>query len=130
MADTVDVRAVKDTGRQRLLHLQARSDGTGEAAVTKLDISTKLTADGQTCTYTVIDRIEYDVGGMQIRLDWDHDTDDEIVTLSGAGFFDWTYVGGLGDPKSAGGTGDILLTSIGATAGDSYDISIWYRCKA
>ncbi len=131
MVDTVDVRNVKSTGLKRVLRIQNRSDGTGEAAATKLDISTLTTVAGAVCTYTVIDRIEYDIVGMQVRLDWDHTTDDEIVTLQGGtGSLDWTSIGGLVDPKSAGGTGDILLNTAGHTAGDSYDITIYYRCKA
>ena len=67
---------------------------------------------------------------MQVRLLWDHDTDDEIATLSGGGAFDWSSIGGLTDPRSAGGTGDVLLTTNGHTAGDSYDITIYYIAKA
>ncbi len=130
MADTVDTRAVKTTGRRRILHLQNRSDGTGESAVNKLDISTLKTIRGDVCTYTVVDKIEYNVSKMSVRLDWDHDTDDEIVTLSGEGVIDWADFGGLIDPKTAGGTGDILLTTNGAIAGSTYDLTIYYRCKA
>lgn len=129
MADTVDTKIVY-SGRYHVVHLQNRSDGTGESGVTKVDISTLTTRAGAVCTYTTIDRIEYDCGGMSVRLDWDHTTDDEITTLSGGGALDWSSVGGLTDPRSSGGTGDILLTTNGHASGDSYDISIWLRAKA
>ena len=34
------------------------------------------------------------------------------------------------DPKSSGGTGDILLTTTGHSSGDSYDITVYAKLKA
>jgi hypothetical protein len=130
MPDVVDSKTLRSGGRYHVVHLQNRSDGTGESGVTKVDISGLLTAYGAVCTYTTIDRIEYDISGMTVRLDWDHDADDEIATLGGGGALDWSAVGGKTDPRSAGGTGDILLTTNGHSAGDTYDITIYLRCKA
>lgn len=128
MADTVDVKAVFSGGRQYILHLQNRSDGTGESDVTKLDISTLLMSQGQVPTYTSVDRIEHSINGFSyVLLEWDHTTDDEIATLVGQGVR--TFPTGNVDPKSAGGTGDVLLTTNGGVAGSSYDITIWLRLK-
>lgn len=129
MADTVDSRVVHN-GRYYVIHIQNRSDGTGESAVNKVDISTLTTPNGAVCTKTAIDRIEFAVSGMTVRLNWDRvGTDDEIVTLSGNGSFDWSSAGGLVDPASDG-TGDILLTTLGHDTGDTYDITLWLRPKA
>jgi hypothetical protein len=35
---------------------------------------------------------------------------------------DFSDVGGLHDPQSAGGTGDLLVTSAGASSGDIYHL--------
>lgn len=130
MADTVDTRVIRSGGRRHVVQLQNRSDGTGESAVTKVDISTLLTVDGKVPTYSTIEKIKFTIEGMSVRLNWDHTTPDEIATLVGQNVLDWRDVGGITDPRSAGGTGDITLTTIGHTAGDTYDITIYMRLKA
>lgn len=130
MADAVDVATIRSRGRTHVVHMVNVSDGTGESAVTKVDISALLTVDGKVPTYTVIDRIEYSVQGMAVRLFWDHTTDDEIAVLQGSGVIDWQASGGKVDPRTTGGTGDILLTTTGHSSGDTYDITIWLRLKA
>jgi hypothetical protein len=131
MADTVDVKTLFGGKRYKMFHLTNQSDGTGEAAVTKVDISTLTDPVGAVCTYTAIDRIEYSVFGMNyVTLAWDHTTDDEIAVLSGQGVMDWSQLGGNVDPRTAGGTGDILLTTNGAAAGAGYDITLYVKPKA
>lgn len=130
MADTVNVQHVFAGGYRRAVHLTNESDGTGESAVAKVDISTLTTSDGRTCTYTTIDYIEYDVAGGYVVLEWNHTTPDEIAVLNGAGVIDWRDLGGKTDPGSSGGTGDIQVTTDGFVDGSSYDITIHYRAKA
>lgn len=137
MADTVNTQVVFTGNRRYVVRLTNESDGTGESAVTKVDISTltapsgKAGAPGTAATYTAIDKIEYQVNGFNyVKLAWDHTTDDEIAILSGNGCIDAKAFGGIVDPKSTGGTGDILLTTDGAIDGASYDITIWLRPKA
>ncbi len=129
MADAVDSKVVFSSRNRYIVRLVNISDGTGESAVVKVDISALTGPDGTPPTRTVVEKIEYDISGMTVRLYWDHDTDDEIVAISGAGFLDWTEVGGLVDPASAGGTGDILLTTNAHTAGDTYTITLYLRLK-
>jgi hypothetical protein len=130
MADTVDTKVVFSGRKRYVVHLTCVSDGTGESGVTKVDISA-LTGFGFVPTYTVIDLIEANVQGFtSARLYWDHTTDDEIAMLgSGPSLIDWTAYGGNVDPKSTGGTGDILLTTAGAVSGATYDITIHLRPK-
>lgn len=131
MADTVNTQVVYNGHRRYAVHLTNQSDGTGESGVTKVDISTLTNGDGQTATYTTIDRIVGTTGGFNyVALHWDHTTDDEIAVLSGPFDIDFSVEGGLTDPKSAGGTGDIILTTDGAYDGASYDITIYLRAKA
>jgi len=141
MADTVEVEKIygansAEAGRGRYVYrLSNKSDSTGENAVTKIDISS-LFAPGPgktklTPTYTVVERIDYRVTGFDyVELLWDHDTDDQIAVLREQGVIDFTPFGGQIDPKSAGGTGDIKLTTAGATTGGSYEIAIQFRVKA
>jgi hypothetical protein len=130
MADTVDTKVLRGSRGYYTVVLQNRSDGTGESDVTKVDISTLLTGSGGVPTYTAIERIDWAVWGFNyVLLEWDHTTDDEIATLAGVGSLDWTYEGGNVDPRSSGGTGDILLTTSGTTANSGYDITIRLRLK-
>jgi len=131
MADTVDSKVVY-SGRRYALHLTNVSDATGESAVTKVDISTLADPHGTVATYSVVDRIEYNIQGFtSVRLLWDHTAPDEIAVLpTGSGVMDWSVVGGNVDPRTAGGTGDVLLTTAGAVSGATYDITLWLRPKA
>lgn len=130
MADTVDTKVIFN-GRHYVVNLTNISDGTGESNVVKVDVSTLTSRKtGGAATYTVVDRIDYQVNGFNyVLLEWDATTDDEIAVLKGTGSFDWSAVGGNVDPKSSGTVGDILLTTNGSTAGNSYDITLWLRLK-
>lgn len=131
MADTVNQSVVANTKRYYNVHRSCMSDGTGETDATVVDVSTLVDAMGRVCDYSVVDRIEYSVWGMSyVLVKWDHTTDDEIAVLSGQGVIDWSDMGGKVDPKTAGGTGDILLSSVGATAGGGYDITFITRKKS
>jgi len=131
MVDTVDTKVLSATTRKYTLKLTNISDGTGETTVTKLDISTLVGPDGTAPTSTVVESIEGMVQGFSsVHLFWDHTTNDEIAVLgTGYTYFDWRDIGGNADPKSSGGTGDILLTTVGASATATYDITITLRLK-
>ena len=132
MADTVDVVTQYNSPRRLVVVMTSESDGTGESAVAKVDKSAFTGPDGTEPSRFMIEEIEYDVGGMRVLLEWDHTTPDEIAVLNGAGFLDFTKGGkfaGKVDPASAGGTGDILLTTVGHTAGDGYTITLVMKKK-
>jgi hypothetical protein len=139
MADAVTTQVLHkgDHNNRYVVRLTSLSDGTGESAVIKVDISTLGVTQGEagapskTCTWTTVEKIEYNVSGMTVSLLWDHTTDDVIARLgSGFGCEDFKKVGGLHDPKSSGGTGDILLTTAGHTSGDTYDITLYLKLEA
>lgn len=125
MADTVASNVIFSGERKYAIQLTCVSDGTGETNVTKVDISTLLNLAGQPCTRTAIEEIKWDVQGFSsVRLSWDHTTDDVAAIMSGRGAVSYAHLGYLFDPQSAGGTGDLLLTSVGAAAGATYDITV------
>lgn len=132
MADTVTTEYIFSGRRRKIIHLTGISDGTGESGVAKVDISA-LTFNGSVVpTYTTIDMIDFAIQGYtSIRLFWDHTTDDEIAILpAGVGTIHWSALGGKTDPRSSGGTGDILLTTAGHVSGATYDITLYFRPKA
>lgn len=138
MANVVDVKTLFNGRRNKAFHLYGVLDTSHESNVAKVDISTFNDPNGVVATYTAIDRIEYSVSGAgYVTLAWDHTADDEIAVLAGQGVIDWTPMGGSVDPRTAGGTGDILLSTASYTAalGDgtnemTYDITIYVRMKA
>ena len=130
MADTVDSKVLFSGTRRYVINLTNESDGSGEAAVAKVDISGLTGPNGGTATYSSIDRIDYSVGGFNyVTLEWNADTPDEIAVLFGEGSIDWTSVGGNTDPSTTGGSGDVQLTTDGAADGDSYNITLWMRLR-
>lgn len=132
MADAVTSEYIFDGERRKVLHLTNISDSTGESAVVKADMSAITFNNGKTPTGSAVDLIDYNIQGFTaVYLYWDHTTDDEIAILpAGSGTLDWNALGGKADPRSAGGTGDIVLTTAGAASGATYDLTVYFRPKA
>lgn len=123
MVDKVTVTAMAAHTKEYIQHITSESDGTGESAVTKLDMST-LTG----VTALTVMQIEFIVSGMNyVTLAWDATTDDVIAVLSGSGIIDFSESNGKVDPQSSGTTGDIKLTTDGHVDGSMYDILITYK---
>lgn len=127
MADTV-TSAIRQTRTHYVVHLTGISDATGETNVLKVDKSAITDLNGAEPPLLRIDSVMWCMQGYsRIKLSTDHSTDDTVIVLDGHGYFDWSEDGGLFDPNSAGGTGDLLLTSTGGASGSSYDITIRIR---
>lgn len=131
MPDTVTSQVVRDDQNgYYAVHLTNASDGTGESNVNKIDVSTLTAGNGSAATYTTIKRIVGNVWGMNyVRLHWDATTDTTIAILKDSFDFDWSMEGGITDPRGTGTTGDVLLTTNGATSGGGYDITIYTKLK-
>lgn len=135
MSDAAVVNVIGQTAEHYVVHLASVSDGSGEAAVVKVDKSTLVAADGAEPASLDIERIQWNCDGMQARILWDHDTDDLAFVCSGFGELDFRGRDldlvpkdcRLKDPRSTGGAGDILLTTSGHTSGDTYNITLWLR---
>jgi hypothetical protein len=124
VADTVD-SIVQLSGKNRyFVRLTNISDGTGEADVIKVDKSTLVNVNGVEPTKLNLVSVQWSIQGFSsIRLEWDHTTDDEMVVLGpGNGYMDFSEAGALADPASAGGTGDVILTTAGAVSGATYNL--------
>ena len=122
MVDTVSTNITNDGLRNFHVHLQGVSDGTGETAVVKVDISTLIGPNGTIAPASFsVKSIQYDVAGFSsVQLFFDATTDDQLATMSGPGFLEFDSP--LKDPRSTGFTGDILLTSNNPISGAIYDI--------
>jgi hypothetical protein len=125
MADAVTTKTLISGSKRIILQLTNISDGTGESAVTKLDISALTGPNGVAPTKISIEEIQWCVQGFSsVRLLTDHTADDVVALLSGNGYRSYHFAGFLIDPASAGDTGDLLLTTVGATTSATYDILI------
>ena len=126
MADAVTSTTIFDGDRKAVIQLTNTSDGTGESAVTKVDVSAlSARSDGATCTGCKIDKIVYTTFGMSVKLLWNASTNTIALDLN-SGYsdsFDFSGFGGLQNTAASGGkTGDIKLTTTGHGSGDSYVI--------
>lgn len=131
MADTVDTLVLQSNQRRYIARFTNVSDATGESAVVKVDKSTLVAANGLEPYRLILDYAKWSIQGFtSVRLFWDHTTDDEIAVFgTGAGERNYAENGGLYDPVSAGGTGDVLLTTAGAASGATYDIELNFRLE-
>lgn len=130
MTDTVTTQVLNNGPRNYVVRLLSQSDGTGESAVTKVDISTLVGPDGKNAPTTLaIEKAEWSIQGMSaVRLLFDATTDDEAMNLTGNGYADF-HGSNINDPKSTGTTGDIKVTTVGAISGGTYDITLHLKKK-
>ena len=125
MADAVTSTTLMDSDRVAIIQLTSTSDGTGEAAVKKVDVSALSdSSTGQACTGVRLAKIVYSTFGMSVRLLWDATTDTICWDLNSdyTDSEDFTEFGGVRNTSGSGKTGDIMLTTTGHTNGDSYVI--------
>lgn len=123
MADAVTSQTIIDGERKVVMKFTNLSDGTGESAVTKVDVSA-LQANklGQACSRVTIEKVHYSVSGMVATLLWDATADVRIMDLQGDGVFCMEQFGGIPNNAGAGVTGDVQLTTTGHSSGDTYTI--------
>lgn len=118
MADAVTSQTLLDGTRNVVMKFTNLSDGTGETAVAKVDVSALAGSPSR----VRIMKIHYSVAGMVATLLWDATPDVRILDLQGYGRFDCREFGGLTNNAGSGITGDIMLTTAGHSSGDSYSI--------
>ena len=133
MADAVASQIIVDGPSFVAIKLTNISDGTGESAVTKVDVSA-LEADSRTglsCTDVNIERIWWQGIGMKVRMLFDADTDVMAIELgeNQSGNHDYSIFGGLTNNAGTGMTGDVKFTTVGASSGDTYTVILYLRKK-
>ena len=123
MADAVTSQTLVDNDRTAIMKFTNISDGTGESAVLKVDVSAlNPSASGKTCTKVTVTKIYIANHGMEVRMLWDATTDVPFF-LSSPGAtqtLDMTGFGGITNNGGTGSTGDIVFSTADASAGDTY----------
>ena len=105
------------------------SDGTGETEELKIKRTDMRTPDAQVPSKIVIEKLDYNISGMAVRISTNNDNEEEIV-IQDSGNMDFTKIGGWCPEDAVDDVGgDIIFNTEGATANDSYSIQIDFRVK-
>ena len=127
MADAITSQTIIDGERNCVMKFTNVSDGTGESAVVKVDVSA-LTAnsEGTSCSEVRVMRISHAIVGMSVQLFLNASTNVLLVELaeSSNGHMDFKDFGGLPNNAGSGKNGDILFTTKGHSSGDTYSITL------
>lgn len=123
MGDTVATEVLHEDDTFYIAKFTNQSDGTGEAAVKKVDVSALTPA----CGTVSIDEIMWAVHGVGVDILWDATTNvlAWVLPANSSGHIKFRELAGsLMNSKASGYTGDILFTVTGglATAGHGYSI--------
>tara|TARA_R100000008_G_C3457053_1_gene102253 strand:+ start:11 stop:418 length:408 start_codon:yes stop_codon:yes gene_type:complete len=125
MADAVTSQTIIDGERNCVMKFTNVSDGTGESAVAKVDVSAlAANYDGVACSEVRIMRISHAIVGMSVQVFLDASSNVLLMELaeSSNGHMDFRDFGGLPNNAGSGKTGDILFTTKGHSSGDTYSI--------
>ena len=130
MADAVTSQTLFDGDKHVVMKFTNISDGTGESAVKKVDVSA-LNSDiyGNTCSSVAIEKIWWQCIGMKVRLFFDASSDKFIIELgeNQSGYHDYSEFGGISNNAGSGKTGDIDFTTVGHSSADTYTIILKMR---
>ena len=127
MADAVTSQTILDGERLFIGKFTNISDGTGEVAALKIDVSTlNPNAFSLACNGVKINKLWVQTAGMGVDILWDATTDALCESIPPGVMYNMCYdsFGGLPNNAGAGVTGDVLFTTVGAAAGDRYTIVI------
>ena len=127
MADAVASQTIQDGERTAVMRFTNVSDGTGESAVKKVDVSAlAANSAGQACTEVHIQRIYWMTVGMSVKMEFDASTNVLLTHIPADATGDEYYDNFTAIPNNAGSgkTGDIDFTTVGHSSGDSYMINL------
>ena len=127
MADAVTSQTIIDGERNCVMKFTNGSDGTGESAIAKVDVSALASnSAGIACSEVRVMRVSHAIVGMSVQLFLDATSNVLLMELaeSSNGHMDFKDFGGLPNNAGSGKTGDILLTTKGHSSGDTYSITL------
>ena len=127
MADAVTSQVIQDGEHLFIGKYTNISDGTGEVAAVKINVSAlNPSAWGRPCNGVKINKVWVQTTGMSVDVLWDATVDVLCETLPANVAYELRYAefGGLPNNAGAGVTGNVLFTTVGATTGSRYTIII------
>ena len=108
MADAVTSQTIQDGERKAVLKFTNISDGSGESAVTKIDVSSMAAnSAGKSCSEVAVSKIWWQCVGMGVELLNDATSDTLIIGLSpdSNGYHDYSDFSGIPNDAGSGKTG-------------------------
>jgi|TARA_R110002012_G_scaffold321919_1_gene552376 hypothetical protein len=132
MADAVTSQTLIDGPNKAVMKFTNVSDGSGESAVVKVDVSAlEASLNGTACSEVIIERIWWQCIGMKVQILFDATTNAFCIELgeNQSGDHDYTSFGGLTNNAGSGVTGDVLFTTVGHSSADTYTIILYMRKK-
>ena len=127
MADAVTSETLLDGPSDLVMRFRNVSDGSGEAAVAKVDASALSTdAHGNAVSSVTIEQVWWNTVGMSAELFWNASTNLSArkIKIDSEGYSDYRQFGGLVNNAGSGVNGDVLLTTTGHSNTDTYDIIV------
>ena len=127
MADAVTSQTIIDGERNCIMKFTNGSDGTGESAVAKVDVSAlSSNSAGTACSEVRVLRVSHAIVGMSVQMFLNATSNVLLMELaeSSNGHMDFTDFGGLPNNAGSGKNGDILFTTKGHSSGDTYSITL------
>ena len=124
MADAVTSQTLVDHDRIAVMKFTNISDGNGESAVAKVDVSAlnSHSRSSTACSRVHVLRIWYMTIGMQVQLFWNATTNVILGEFEGDGVKDFRSFGGIKNNAGSGINGDVLFTTRGHSNLDTYTI--------
>jgi len=125
MADAVTSQTLMDGERLAIMKFTNISDGTGENAVTKVNVSLlNPNSRGKACTGVTVTKITSVCHGMEVRMYWDATTDVPffLATVNTNYENDFSSFGGIANNAGAGKNGNIVFSTSDQTNGDTYTV--------
>ena len=125
MADAVTSQTIEDGERNCIMKFTNVSDGTGETAVAKVDVSAlAANAAGISCSNFRVMRVSHAIVGMSVQMFLNATANVLLMQLaeSSNGHMDFHDFGGIPNNAGSGKNGDILFTTVGHSSGDTYSI--------
>jgi hypothetical protein len=125
MADAVTSQTLLDGERVAIMKFTNISDGTGENAVTKVNVSTLAkSGSGQACTGVAVTKITSVCHGMEVRMLWDATTDVPffLSTVNTNYCNDFSDFGGITNNAGTGKNGNIVFSTSDMSSGDTYTV--------
>ena len=127
MADAVSTTVIEDGSRFYTAQFTNTSDGTGESAVVKIDVSNLAkTNHGLSCTGVRITKIWWRTVGMSVRVLWDATSNVAAwdCKTDDTGYIDFSTFDGLRNYSGSGKSGDVLFNTTVHGSVDVYFITI------
>jgi len=125
MADAVTSQTLLDGERLAIMKFTNISDGTGETAVTKVNVSNLAkSASGLACTAVTVTKITSVCHGLEVRMYWDASTDVPffLSTINTNYENDFSNIGGITNNSGTGKNGNIVFSTADASSGDTYTV--------